>query len=466
MIDKFIFAGLIFLIVFTPLAFGTTGSWAQGVMEFTILVLLLLYAIKAVRQHEVRIENLIVLSAFALFGLFVLIQTLPIRYLLAISFKHAAAGVESFRVPHPLTTLSLYPNATLAALIKLAIYGGLFFLIGQYFSSRKGSASAEEPHQALGTARGLPRTPTVFHLIGVIIFFAFGLSVFAIIQHMTFNDKIYWVRELTHGGSPFGPFVNRNHYAGYMELTIPLALGFVFAKGFQSEKRLLYLFAALIMSASLFLSASRGGILTFVCQLVFLGFLLSLAERKRVFSLRNLSFVSIILVLVCLVVVWLGAEPIMNRITELSDPQGVSGSLNRLTIWRDTLGIVKDFPIVGTGLGTFPFVYPVYKSQKNDLAYREAHNDYLQALSETGMIGAILLLLLGSFAVVRAVRLLKSEHNKERLALRIGVLTGCFGILVHSITDFNLQIPSNALLFFVLGSIALLPMQNKASLKV
>jgi O-antigen ligase len=427
MIDKFIFWGLIFLVAFTPLAFGTTEPWSIAVMQLASLLLLVLFGVKTFREERLRLQSPVLLSLFALFVLFTLAQSVSL-FTRDLNFSSVDLKVS---------TLSLYPHATLNAWLKLFAYFIIFFVVSHYFAS--------------GAPAGRPR---LARFVDFLIFFSFGLSLFAIVQHLAFNGKLYWLRELSQGGSPFGPFVNRNHYAGYMELTVPLALGLILGKGISVERRALYVFMSVVMSASLFLSASRAGVGSFLCQLLFLVFLLRLARGRKLLSFSNLLIVILVLCLASLTLFWLGADAFVDRIYALSNHAAEHGHYGRLSVWSDTLRIARDFPVAGTGLGTFPFLYPIYKSESTDIKYLEAHNDYLQIFSETGIIGAGLLLVFGILALATALRLVRRAGHRSLTAIRMGALTGCFGLLVHSVTDFNLQIPSNALLFFVLSAIA------------
>jgi O-antigen ligase len=118
--------------------------------------------------------------------------------------------------------------------------------------------------------------------------------------------------------------------------------------------------------------------------------------------------------------------------------------------------MIKDFPLFGTGLGTFGYAYPLYKlSVDKPLVYLHAHNDYLELVSETGILGfASLMAALGLFLYtsLKSLTRLAGEEDYFRFFVLLGALTGVFSILVHSLVDFGLQIPSNALYFsFLIG---------------
>jgi O-antigen ligase len=129
---------------------------------------------------------------------------------------------------------------------------------------------------------------------------------------------------------------------------------------------------------------------------------------------------------------------------------------SRTDIWKDVASMIKDYPLFGTGLGTFGYAYPVYKlSVENPLVYLHAHNDYLELVSETGIMGfASLMTALGLFLYtsLKALTRLAGEEDYFRYFILLGALSGVFSILVHSLVDFGLQIPSNAIYFaFLIG---------------
>lgn len=148
---------------------------------------------------------------------------------------------------------------------------------------------------------------------------------------------------------------------------------------------------------------------------------------------------------------FIGLYPILERylLVEENLP-------SRTELWKDIAVMIKDFPLFGTGLGTFGYAYPLYKvSVQKPLIYLYAHNDYLQVLAETGVLGFASLmsaLFIFFYSSLKALTRLSAAGNYFRFFVLLGSLTGIFSILVHSLTDFNLQIPSNALYFaFLIG---------------
>lgn len=280
-----------------------------------------------------------------------------------------------------------------------------------------------------------------------IMIFAFAVSIFGVLQHLTFNGKLYWFREMRYGGNPFGPYVNRNHYAGFAELTIPIALVPLILGKVRRERLLLIILFAAVPIGALLLSASRGGIISFGCQLLVLALWLALRRAARQQAFVGLAAVALALLMVS----WLGAREVLQRFATTQASE-VSSS-KRASMARDTLRIFLDHPVVGTGLGTLQLVYPPYESLYDAKIVNHSHNDYLEALAETGALGgffcAAFLFLLFATAYRRLIR---APLGRET-AFQLAAFLGCLGLLVHSFVDFNLHIPANALLFFLMSAL-------------
>lgn len=281
------------------------------------------------------------------------------------------------------------------------------------------------------------------------------LSLFAIAQHLTSSGKLYWIIE-AHNGSVFGPYVNRNHYAGLMEMLAPLPLVMCMRRDIENGQRVLLGFGGALMALSVLMSQSRGGILALCIELVLIGAAVLRSRNRR-------AAMSIVLAAVAAIglLVWVGsAGDVATRLGTLSQPLQDSTGGNRLAIVRDSVPMIKERPITGWGLGTFPTVYPRFRTFYTDLFVNEAHNDYLQMLVETGLIG------FGAFAAFLVVALRVGLRNcrhwqvRQSHALTLAALLGISGILVHSLFDFNLQIPANAALFYAMCGVAVRPSRH------
>jgi O-antigen ligase len=278
--------------------------------------------------------------------------------------------------------------------------------------------------------------------------FGFLVSIFAILQHLTSNGKLYWFREISYGGIPFGPYVNRNHFAGFAELVLPLALvPLVLGRVRRERWPIVGLFAVLPIGA-LFLSASRGGLVSFGAELAVLALVMIL---RREMGKQWLAGVAVLLVAL-LLVSWLGVGQLLQRFSSVQLLEVSSGK--RASMGRDTWRIFLDHPFVGTGLGTLQIVYPPYETLYDGKIVNHTHNDYLEALAETGIAGGLCCAWFIGVLLAKSLKRLRQLNNSFAGALQLSGLVACCGFLVHSLVDFNLHIPANALLFFLMTHLA------------
>lgn len=276
----------------------------------------------------------------------------------------------------------------------------------------------------------------------------FCVSLFGIVQFLTRNGQLYWIRAVANGGAAFGPFVARDHFAGFVELTAPFSYAMLFSGSVRRDKMFLVcLFGALPIGA-LVLCASRGGLVSFLLGLIVLGGLLG----RRILSGRKVLITVLLMVMSGTLVAWLGLEGVSQRFRELAD-SGVARD-RRLVMYKDTSRIFLDHPWLGTGLGTLPFVYSRYESYYDGIIVNHAHNDYLELLADTGIVGGFCGIVFLVILFRQAGSHLRSVLSPARVAFYSGALAACAGFLAHSAVDFNLHIPSNALLFFVVAFMA------------
>jgi len=425
--SRFVFLIICVAIVLSALAFGTVHYWALAIFNLGALAILILWLVDAWTLGTLRISrNLLQLP---LLGTIVLglIQLLPLR-----SLSGSSLAI-------PLTqALSLDPNATRLVLVQIST---LFV----YFAATL--VFTDTPHR-------------LHILVRTIIIFGFFLALFGLTQSFASPNRVYWFRELNQS-TAFGPFINRHHFAGYMELTIALPLGLLFGNAIEKEKRLLYLFAAFLMGVALVLTSSRGGIISLFAEILFFAVFTALwrpersSRRHRKSRIRGalirFGLAGGLMLVLLGGVVLLGGEFSLTRFIDsvnTDDP-----TTGRVHFWSVTLEIIKAHPWVGTGLGAFGVIYTHYDSRNGLYRLEQAHNDYLQIISDTGFLGALL-----AFCFVILLFRYAYRRTKSRDVFRRGValsaIGGCFAVLVHSMFDFTLHTTSNALLFLVLSAIA------------
>jgi O-antigen ligase len=448
-LDKVIFGIFLFVLIFSPLAFGTVEPWSFAVMETLSLLALFLLLSRKKHDKDIYLYQVPGLVPLALLSIYIFMQLIPLppgilkiispgTYNLYSDTVFADGAVRWM-------PLSIDVKATLTEFFRILSYAGLYVLTVQILSRRE----------------NLKKT------IAAVVIFASVLSFLAILQHILSNDKIYWVRRIARGASPFGPYVNRNHYAGLMEMIFPLVLSlFLFYKpniayksmrdkltqAFNLKGTNIYLllgFAAVLIATSVFLTLSRSGIVSLCLSLLFFGvmFLARGTDKKR----------GIVIIVICVLVVlsvgWFGWEPVFERFEKVRTPQGDISEL-RLVIWKDSRNIIHDFPLFGTGAGSFVDIYPEYRTVHGDRIVDHAHNDYIEILSEGGVAAFAVCAWFLVLLFYKSFRVFRKRFETYSVYVYIGCVTGIISILIHSVTDFNLYIGANGLYLFFLAALA------------
>ena len=405
---KLLQIGIFALLVFGIAAHGAVEDWARAVLETGSGLLLVAWA-----AQEYFTPSEIVLSP--------LVPPLVALSLVALGqiFLHGTASAYETRLE-------------LQLLIAFAI---LLFLAAQAF-----------------------RTADDWRVfVWFVMVFGFIVAIFGILQHLTFNGKLYWFREMRYGGIPFGPYVNRNHFAGFAELVIPVALVPLVLGKVRPERWFLVGLLALFPLGALFLSASRGGIISFAAELGFLALLLVLRRAGG----KHLLAGATVLLLAFMLVSWLGVRQILERFSSMQSLEVTSGK--RASMRSDTLHIFRDHPWTGTGLGTLQTVFPAYETLYDTKIVNHSHNDYLEALAETGIVGAACCAWFLAALFFHSLRRLLLQDKSFSAALHLSGLIACTGFVVHSLVDFNLHIPGNMLLFLLMALLATVEISTSTS---
>jgi O-antigen ligase len=386
--------GICALLAFSVFAHGVVEPWSEAVLETGAAILFLWWGLLFARGRVPVRWNLL-LWPIAAFWVLIAVQ--------------CAAGLTAVRF---LTEIEL---------LKFSVLALLFFLVVQAFETL-------ENWKAFA-----------WFLLAV----GFSVSVVGILQHFTFNGKLYWFRELRYGGIPFGPYVNRNHFAGFVELIIPMGLSIILLRAEKRDRMSLLMVLTLIPIGALFLAASRGGIAAFFVEVGLVVILTLLRGHGR----NQIAVGATLLLLASGFVVWLGAGRALARFQAYQKLEVTEA--RRAEMLRDSWRILVDHPIVGTGVGTLEDVFPRYETLYDGSIVNHTHNDYVEALAETGVIGGLVGTCFLVFFFRGAWGRILEATNRLDLALHIGAFSACCALLAHSLVDFNLHIPSNALLFLI-----------------
>jgi len=401
-LDATIAVGICLLLAFGPLAFGATEDWAIFILEEGAALLLVIWALRSLTGTRLELSRSPLYLPMLLFAALIAVQLL---------FDRTA-----------------YWYATWQKAMLWAAYAILFFLAAQSFRRES-------------WLKRFSLACTVFGL---------GLAMFAILQKFAGNGKIYWLVPNQAAAEFFGPYMNHSHYAGLMEMLVPFPLVLAMAGYSSFPARVLCSFAGVIMGSSILLSQSRGGVIAFVIEL---GVLTVLAAQRRP-KRRQLALLASFCLLLFFCFLLVRPHGLWDRFMLLSGHGHKVQDEHRLAMAEDSLHMVRARPLLGWGFGNFAAVYPSFRSFYTDLNVNAAHNDFLELTAETGLAGLALVIAFLYLLYGRGIRNARYWRRSPRASTALAALVGCTGLVAHSFSDFNLQVPANAAWFFVLAAIA------------
>ena len=437
------FALFVLTLFFAPLAFGTTEAWSMTTIELLVAATGMLFFFP-LTQKAPTLYTTPGLLPLLLLLLWMYMQCIPLPPQLV---RFIAPRI--FDVYQPLldinqTTrwipLTVNQKATLLECLRISSYT-LFYVLAVQLLSRNSS---------------LRKTAQAVSVLALVIAFL------AFLQKCTSPHKIYWIREVT--ANPWGPWVYPNHYAGFMVMVCPLVLALFFyyrpnvqyRESFRekfvsmfsmpgSNIHLFLGFGTILILTSIVLSLSRGGILSVSFAMAL--FFAILARRQS-----GTNKIIPLLLLCCLIlsVAWFNWEPVFEKFSyAFTDPEGAIRE-GRLLIWQDSLKIIHDFPVTGSGFGTFVDIFPSYKSFMDICIYEHAHNDYIELFTDGGLIGFTLAAWFVIKILTTGLKQIFARRDSFAVLLATGAFSGIAGILLYSVTDFNLHNGANGLYFFFL----------------
>lgn len=430
------------LLLFTPLAFGTVQTWAISILELGCLAMAAVWLVGfAIGGEGVRLRFPLGIP-IVLFSTLVFAQLLP--HILGMM-----PSLDNGSVWQKLGTTNFFLTKT--AFIKVLCYVALYLCLVNIMTSRR----------------------QIVRVLMTVVLIGFGVSFLGLLQRISGTHKLFWLIP-ARSNRFMAAFINENHFAGYMELIIPLSIAFVLRyllrikeSGWRGvlasddlHKAILFSFLSIIMIVSVAVSQSRGGLIGLLGSLVAIAILLLSRQLHRrrawvIVALMTLSF---------LMLVWLGLSDLLKTWGTLSDIPADSSFKRRIEVSEDTWRASKDYPIWGSGLGTFETVYPAYGT----LGYRQitrdrgrlitaphAENDYVQTLLEVGWAGtAICFVGLVLFFAI-AIRTYLTRRRRSISMPAMGAVASVFAICVHSVCDFNLRIDANVFLLVTIMAMIL-----------
>jgi putative inorganic carbon (hco3(-)) transporter len=430
-------ASLILGLALAVLAFGGTGKISFAIVQLLFFGMAAFFVARAPESAFRSSANL--LAVPAILTAIVLLQLCPLPE----SWLHRFAGRQASLTGVSTGYLSFEPYATRNRfLILLACFVAFYF--AQIVSQNR-------RHKQLFIAS----------LVALGTFEAF----YGMVQYLTGWQQIFTYVKKFDLEEATGTYINRNHYAGFLEMILPFSLALVFyeyaklrgnsgsnmsfrklIEKSELQRLILSLSVAVILCAALAFSRSRMGILAAASSVIVIFALIAISRfHGRTSSLLAATFIILSIALA----VWIGPGPIASRFQTVGDEYSLRGP-SRVSIWRDALPLIQHHPWLGTGLGTFPIAYTSGQTAFLGQFVNHAHNDYLEFATDLGIPATLILFASIVLILARAVRaFLFGEGDFERV-IALGCAGSIVAILLHSFADFNLCIPANALLFSVI----------------
>lgn len=391
-----LFVSMAILVVFPPIARGAVRVWSITPVLLTEYFILSLWVCRMSISSNYRF------------------RTTPID--IPVTFFILLTVISS--------VFSVYRHESIYAALRIFGYIGIFYIIVNEFD------------------HGMKR-----RLVYIAIAAGALISAYGILQYFNIFKHSWW----SHQEFLSGTFVNHNHFAGYLELVMPVSASVLMLRtkhpisGREWFKRLFLASSLAIMGSALILTQSRGawaslGIAFIV--MVFVSFK-NKFDKKRFIIL--LLFIAL-LVIPLAGIFYFGKDIIIPRVETITNASSSElSSEGRFKIWGGTVAMIKDNMLIGSGPGTFIWAFPKYRPEGLSSRANFAHNDYLNTAAEMGILAPILMIWIFSVIV-------KHGFNKDMPSYIIGCAAGALSLMLHGLVDFNFHIPSNMILFTIFAA--------------
>jgi len=394
-----------------------------------------------------------ILVILAVFILWLMVQMIPmpIGWIQILSPQAAAVYLEAFPQIE-FASLSLDVHSSAVSLLKSMAYMMFFWLVLMLIDNRA-------------------KLEWLAYVILISALFQASYGCYMIISG---NEIAFFIEKEDHLGLATGTFLNRNHFAGYLEMSLAVGIGLFistlsdvrhhswrarirsFLDAVLSRKGLIRL-VLIIICAGLIMSRSRMGNASFFISLLLVGVLFLLTAKHATKS-TSILLLSLIVLDVVLVGSWVGVERVVERMEHTS-----SETETRVEVARDTLEMIKDYPLTGVGAGNYFSSFPAYRGHDIQSYYNHTHNDYLELLSELGVVGISLLVMVVLLSLSAAIKAIRGRSSPLLLGMAFASVMGTLSILIHSTVDFNLQIPSNAMMFMLMMALGIIALHMQKS---
>lgn len=405
-----------------PWAFGAVPPWSWGTMTALTFLALILWVLAGCRRGAVKITWTPLYWPFLVFLLLAIVQW--------------SANLTFDRL------------ATRESALKIITDFVIFFLAGQLLNTQP------ENGRAVGW----------FGLATLLLTGA--ISIFAMAQQVTGTRGIYWTVYPPIGWI-FGPYVNHNHYGGLLEMLIPISVGYVLSRPSRSLSRFLWWIPLGIAIVSVWASASRGASVGLLVEGLLMAIVL-IWNRQQIAGPGPILFIVGAAVICACIFVWMVQS---GRLSGRGWSVFQSGQTldvamkDRFRGGSIALRMAKAHPLTGIGLGCFEYVFPNYTDFSTDQYWNHAHNDYAEVAAETGVPGAVLIVISLIMFFRGTFRGLGERLQEESGWIQLGATVACVGLLVHTYVDFNLRIPANAAWFVLCVAIAVPPQPYRGEVR-
>ncbi len=440
----------VLLLIWLPLPMGSNRPWAWAIMEIYLLVLAMFWLVNY-NMERVRLTRAFkaatpVLLIYGVWLVYILLQCtpLPLEFVAAISPK---AAENYLAIPGPTPEqihISLDPHATWTGLQKSFAYFLIFCFSLLLLDNRT----------------------RVKIMLLVIIISGFAQAVYGVVMTLSGLEWGFFVKKVYSIGVASGTFVNRNHFANFLMMSLSVGVGWMIYKtspGEGEKTRKQHILAAIqwVLSGKismrlvlvaivigLVMTRSRMGNFSFFLSLITAGGLMWHFSGKSKWKLLAL-FVSLVIVDIYVMGTWFGIERVVERIQQTSSatemrPEMVAGSI---MLWKDYLW-------VGSGLETFYTTFPAYKTAGMTGYVDHAHNDFIELLAEVGIIGFALMLPVVGLSFLVGLNAMRTTSSRLMRGVAFASVMAIIAQLLHASVDFSLRIPANAAYMMVFLAMA------------